>query len=182
MTQRRATAGDKDILQQKPRSVVSGRTMQQIAAGAPKKPTGKKSTTTTRPAATRTAVKRSAPAEQLIASRTLFSVAGISLSHPDRVYWDDAGISKRDLAEFYAGIWDWMRPHVVGRPISLLRCPQGANGQCFFQKHAASGIDTAHLHLVAEKGDKIIAIDDLSGLIALVQAGVLESHARHHSR
>ena len=87
-------------------------------------------------------------------------------------------LSKRDLAEFYAGIWDWMRPHVVGRPIALLRCPEGVTGQCFFQKHAAAGIATEHLHLVAEKGDKIIAIDDLAGLISLVQAGVLEVHTR----
>ena len=71
-----------------------------------------------------------------------------------------------------------MRPHVVGRPIALLRCPEGAAGQCFFQKHATMGVATEHLHLVPEKGDKIISIDDLSGLIALVQAGVLEIHTR----
>ena len=105
-------------------------------------------------------------------------VGGVTLSHPGRVYWDDAGVSKRDLAEFYAGIWKWMRPHLVGRPISLLRCPEGASGQCFFQKHASMGIATEHLHLVPEKGDKIIAIDDLAGLISLVQAGVLEIHTR----
>ncbi len=105
-------------------------------------------------------------------------VSGIALSHPDRVYWEDVGVSKQNLAEFYAGIWKWMKPHVVGRPISLLRCPEGAAGQCFFQKHAAAGIATDHLHLVPEKGDKIIAIDDLAGLISLVQAGVLEIHTR----
>jgi bifunctional non-homologous end joining protein LigD len=71
-----------------------------------------------------------------------------------------------------------MRPHLVGRPIALLRCPEGASGQCFFQKHARAGIPTEHLHLVPEKGDKIISIDDLDGLIALVQGGVLEIHTR----
>ena len=131
----------------------------------------------------RAPVKRSAPARNAAAAKSVtrkapVSVAGITLSHPDRIYWQDAGVSKRDLAEFYAGIWDWMRPHVVGRPIALLRCPEGATGQCFFQKHAAAGIATEHLHLVAEKGDKIIAIDDLAGLISLVQAGVLEVHTR----
>ena len=102
----------------------------------------------------------------------------MTLSHPDRVYWEDAGVSKRDLAEFYTQIWKWMRPHVAGRPIALLRCPEGAAGQCFFQKHATTGIATEHLHLVPEKGDKIISIDDLAGLISLVQAGVLEIHTR----
>ncbi|MGH6665391.1 MAG: DNA ligase D [Pseudolabrys sp.] len=120
-----------------------------------------------------TPVKRSRPARNSKAE-----VSGVALSHPDRVYWEDAGVSKHDLAEFYAGIWKWMAPHVVGRPIALLRCPEGAAGQCFFQKHAAAGIATEHLHLVPEKGDKIISIDDLSGLISLVQAGVLEIHTR----
>ena len=106
------------------------------------------------------------------------NVAGVALTHPDRVYWDDAGITKRDLAEYYSKVWKWMRPHVAGRPIALVRCPEGASGQCFFQKHATMGIATKHLHLVPEKGDKIISIDDLDGLIALVQAGVLEIHTR----
>jgi bifunctional non-homologous end joining protein LigD len=118
-------------------------------------------------------LKRSAPVK-----KSPVSVAGIALTHPDRVYWEDAGVSKRDLAEFYAGIWDWMEPHLVGRPIALLRCPEGAAGQCFFQKHATSGISTEHLHQVAEKGGKIISIDGLDGLITLVQAGVLEVHVR----
>jgi bifunctional non-homologous end joining protein LigD len=106
------------------------------------------------------------------------TISGVTLSHPDRVYWADAGVSKRGLAEFYTQIWTWMRPHVIGRPIALLRCPEGAAGQCFFQKHAAAGIATEHLHLVPEKRDKIISIDNLAGLISLVQAGVLEIHTR----
>jgi bifunctional non-homologous end joining protein LigD len=106
------------------------------------------------------------------------SIAGVHLTHPDRIYWEDAGITKRELAEFYVQVWKWMRPHLVRRPIALVRCPEGASGQCFFQKHARAGIPTEHLHLVAEKGDKIISIDDLDGLIALVQGGVLEIHTR----
>ncbi len=106
-----------------------------------------------------------------------FTVAGIALSHPDRVYWEDIGFTKRELAEFYANIWKWMEPHIVGRPIALVRCPEGEIGECFFQKHA-HGINAEHLHLVSEKGDKIISIDDLEGLVSLVQAGVLEFHTR----
>jgi bifunctional non-homologous end joining protein LigD len=105
-------------------------------------------------------------------------IGAITLTHPDRVYWQDAGVTKRDLAEFYAKVWNWMRLHVAGRTISLLRCPEGAAGQCFFQKHAAAGVATEHLHQVSEKGAKIISIDDLDGLISLVQAGVLEVHVR----
>ena len=106
------------------------------------------------------------------------NVAGVRLTHPDRVYWDDVGVTKHNLADYYTQVWKWMRPHVTGRPIALVRCPEGASGQCFFQKHARAGIPTEYLHLVPEKGDKIISIDDLDGLIALVQGGVLEIHTR----
>ncbi len=103
----------------------------------------------------------------------------VRLSHPDRVYWDDAGVTKEDLAHYYGKVWKWMRRHVTGRPLALVRCPEGAGmGQCFFQKHARAGIPTEFLHLVPEKGDKIISIDNLDGLIALVQGGVLEIHIR----
>jgi bifunctional non-homologous end joining protein LigD len=105
-------------------------------------------------------------------------IGGVALTHPERIYWDDAGITKRDLAEYYQKVWKWMRPHVTGRPIALVRCPEGASGKCFFQKHATMGIAAEHLHLVPEDGDKIISIDDLGGLIALVQGGVLEIHTR----
>ena len=120
-----------------------------------------------------TGVRRSAPVRN-----NDVTIAGVHLTHPDRVYWEDAGITKRDLADFYVQIWKWMRPHLVGRPIALLRCPEGASGQCFFQKHARAGIPVEHLHLVPEKSDKIISVDDIDGVIALAQGGVLEIHAR----
>lgn len=110
------------------------------------------------------------------------TVGAITLSNPDRVYWEEGPITKRDLADYYVEVWDWIAPHLVGRPIALVRCPEGAenadHGGCFFQKHAKAGLMPEHLHLVPEKGDKIISIDDLDGLVSLVQAGVLEIHTR----
>ncbi|HTJ02037.1 MAG TPA: DNA ligase D [Methylovirgula sp.] len=126
-------------------------------------------------ASTTVSKKRSAP---VTAKKSNDVVGAVNLTHPDRVYWEDVGVTKRDLAEYYQAVWKWMAPHVVGRPISLLRCPDGATGQCFFQKHASAGVSTAHLHEVAEKGDKIISIDGLDGMLSLVQAGVLEVHTR----
>jgi bifunctional non-homologous end joining protein LigD len=105
-------------------------------------------------------------------------IGKVTLTHPDRVYWDDVGVTKQDLADYYGQVWPWMRAHVTGRPLALLRCPEGMMGQCFFQKHAGAGIPTEFLRLVEEKGAKIIAIDDLDGLIALVQGGALEIHVR----
>jgi len=105
-------------------------------------------------------------------------VAGVSLSHPDRVYWDDARVTKEMLAEYYAQVWDWMQPHITDRVLALVRCPDGAAGQCFFQKHASAGIDTKHLKSIPDDGDKSIAIDSVQGVVSLAQAGVLEIHVR----
>ena len=135
----------------------------------------KKSVTAAANATTET--KRSAPVRR---RGNAPAMAGkVKLTHPDRVYWDDVGVTKQDLADYYGKVWEWMRPHVVGRALALVRCPEGAEmGQCFFQKHARAGVPTEFLHLVPEKGDKIISIDDLDGLIALVQGGALEIHIR----
>jgi bifunctional non-homologous end joining protein LigD len=123
---------------------------------------------------------RRAAAAKPTAKKT--AAAGVTLSHPDRIYWEDAGVTKQDLADFYTRIWKWMAPHVTGRVLALVRCPEGAAGECFFQKHASAGVDQKRLHLVTEPdGDKAISVDDLEGVIALVQAGVLEIHTRGSS-
>jgi bifunctional non-homologous end joining protein LigD len=107
-------------------------------------------------------------------------VAGVHLSHPDRILYPEQGVSKRQLALFYERIADWILPHVVERLISLVRCPRGRQSKCFFQRNfteslpdQVTGID------IQEKGGEpatYIAIKDLPGLIALVQIGVLEIH------
>jgi bifunctional non-homologous end joining protein LigD len=103
------------------------------------------------------------------------------LTNPDRVYWPDIGLTKQDLAEYYLKVWDCIAPHVVDRALSLVRCPEGTAGECFFQKHASAGLDSKRLKLVPEDNDHVIAIDTVEGLIALVQAGVLEIHVRGSS-
>jgi bifunctional non-homologous end joining protein LigD len=103
----------------------------------------------------------------------------VRFTHPDRVYWVDVGVTKQDLADYYRLVWDWMAPHVVDRPLALLRCPDGTKGQCFFQKHASAGLTETNLRTVIDsKGRQIIAVEDLNGLLSLVQAGVLEVHVR----
>lgn len=108
-------------------------------------------------------------------------IAGIRLTHPDRLLWEGQGITKRGLAEFYAEIADWILPHLVNRPLSLVRCPGGEGKPCFFAKHALKGLDEAVLPIdISEPGAKdegdYMMIRDLRGLIALVQMGVLELH------
>jgi bifunctional non-homologous end joining protein LigD len=101
---------------------------------------------------------------------------GARLTHPDRVLWEDEGVTKLGLAEFYTEIADQILPHVVNRPLSLLRCPGGSRKECFFQKHAWAGLDDDLVQQVMVGEDEAVAIQDLAGLIALVQAGVLEIH------
>jgi bifunctional non-homologous end joining protein LigD len=135
-------------------------------------PAGRKSAA----AATRASLARAPRAEKKATSSTPYSVR---MTHPDRMYWEDAGITKQGLADYYVEVWDWIAPHVVGRPLALVRCPEGAAGECFFQKHASAGIERKWLRLVREPdGDHVITIDDLDGLISLAQAGVLEIHTR----
>jgi len=103
----------------------------------------------------------------------------IKLTHPDRVYWPDAGVTKEGLADYYAEVWRYMAPFVVGRPLSLVRCPNGIAGECFFQKHAWQGLSRSirPVHDPKDTSDEpILVIDDFAGLIGLVQAGVLEIH------
>jgi bifunctional non-homologous end joining protein LigD len=102
----------------------------------------------------------------------------VKLTHPNRVYWKDAGVTKQQLADYYTAVWDHIAPHLVNRPLALLRCPEGIEGQCFFQKHAAAGLisDRIKRHKDQE-GEELIYVEDLEGLLTLVQAGVLEIHA-----
>ncbi len=106
-------------------------------------------------------------------------IAGVPLTHPDRLLYPDQGITKRALALFYQEIADWILPHLVGRPLSLMRCPQGQGKACFYQKHA-SGTALGKLKRVrlkeAHGTGSYVFIEDLSGLITLVQLGVLEIH------
>jgi len=102
----------------------------------------------------------------------------VTLTHPDRVYWPGEGVTKADLAAYYAEVWNLMGPHIVGRPLALLRCPEGITGQQFFQKHAWKGMNAkiSQVHDPKDKADPMVAINDLDGLIGLVQAGALEIH------
>ena len=129
--------------------------------------------------AARTATRRSQPAPRKTARAKPWSDTDVRFTHPDRVYWVDVGITKQDLADYYRSAWDWMAPHLVNRPLALVRCPDGTKGQCFFQKHASAGLTEQNLRTVTDsKGRQVIAVDDLDGLLSLVQAGVLEVHVR----
>ncbi|MGR9081048.1 non-homologous end-joining DNA ligase (plasmid) [Rhizobium leguminosarum] len=106
--------------------------------------------------------------------------ADVSLTHPDRLYWPDEGVTKQALADYYAAVWPFMAPYVVNRPLALLRLPDGIKSQQrFFQKHAWKGMNP-HIEEIADPqdadGEKLLRIADFNGVVALVQSAVLEIH------
>lgn len=100
----------------------------------------------------------------------------VRLSSADKVLWPEPGITKADLLDYYASMWDRIRPHVVDRPLSLLRAPDGIGGQTFFQKHASAGMPDAIHRMRDRDGDELLFIRDFDGLATLVQFGTVEIH------
>ncbi|MHC1729984.1 MAG: non-homologous end-joining DNA ligase [Syntrophobacteraceae bacterium] len=101
----------------------------------------------------------------------------LTLTNPKRILYPEIGSTKGDLAEYYMEVADWILPHLLRRPLTLVRCPEGWEKECFYQKHLG---DTASAHLrsipVVEKdGQEYYSVgDDIEGVVALVQIGVLE--------
>jgi bifunctional non-homologous end joining protein LigD len=124
---------------------------------------------------------RAAPARRIAGgSDGDVAVAGVHLSHPDRVLYREQAITKLGLARYYEAVADFIVPHVADRPLSLVRCPEGAGGQCFYQKHAGRGLPAEVKRVqIRERGGATAVypyVDDLPGLVALAQIGVLEIH------
>ncbi len=108
------------------------------------------------------------------------SYAGVRLTSPDKVLFPEQGATKRDLAEYLVGMADHILPHLARRPLSLVRCPDGRTGECFFQKHGMPGFPDAFRRVeIKEKGGEpadYLYIEDEAGLAAAAQMGVLELH------
>jgi bifunctional non-homologous end joining protein LigD len=107
------------------------------------------------------------------------ALRSVRLTHPDRVLYPDAGITKADVALYYALVAERMLPHVANRPLMLVRCPEGQAGQCFHQKHLSAGMGKAIKAVTISEADgdePHTYIEDVHGLMQLVQMGVLEIH------
>jgi bifunctional non-homologous end joining protein LigD len=102
------------------------------------------------------------------------------VSSPDKVIYPDLGINKQQVADYYRAVARWLLPELVRRPLSLLRCPEGLKGQCFFQKHHANTLGTqVHAIPIREKdggSDDYLYVDDIEGVLDLVQMNTLELH------
>jgi len=118
------------------------------------------------------------PDTAAVAKRTV-RIAGVGLSNPRRVMYPEEGYTKEDLARYYEAVGAWQLPHLAGRPLMLLRCPQGLDGACFVQKHMEGMADrhidrtrVSHAGVTSEYG----FVSRLAGVVAAVQLGALEFH------
>jgi len=107
------------------------------------------------------------------------NIAGIEISHPDKILFPRVGVTKLALAEYYESVGDWILPHLQDRPLTLVRCPQGDGHKCFFQKHVNETVTEAieRVEVPEEKGTDIYMMaNSLAAVVGLVQMGVLELH------
>lgn len=112
-------------------------------------------------------------------AKTTSSNDAVAISHPERVVFAKKKIRKGDVADYYRQMARWILPGIVGRPLSLLRCPDGAGKACFFQKHHGPGLgDAVHAVPLQQKSGRedYVYIDDVRGLLQLVQMNTLELH------
>jgi len=103
-----------------------------------------------------------------------------AITHPQRIVYPRDKVSKGDVADYYRAIAPWILPELANRPLSLVRCPDGLKGQCFFQKHHAATLGKrVHAIELAEKDgerEPYVYIKDADGLLELVQMNTLEFH------
>lgn len=106
-------------------------------------------------------------------------VAGVLISHPERVIDKQSGLHKIDLAHFYESISDWILPHLDHRPVALLRCPEGVEGEQFFQKHSER-LAIPNIKQLDPKLDpghaRLMEIDSVQALVGAAQMGTIELH------
>jgi bifunctional non-homologous end joining protein LigD len=197
---------DNDKVLSKDRSVASGRTMSQIAAGKGNGP--EPFILRRRRAEKPNAVWNSSKTEDSLAdppqskrklrrlpirkaSRSADPkggeentganvVLGVAISHPDKEMWpagERSAVSKLDLAHYLEEVGPWMLEHIKGRPCSVIRAPDGINGETFFQRHAMRGM-SSEVDLIRISGERepYIEINSVEAIVALGQIAALEFH------
>ncbi|MGE0006965.1 MAG: non-homologous end-joining DNA ligase [Parvibaculaceae bacterium] len=107
-------------------------------------------------------------------------VAGVRLTHPDKVLYPDQGLTKRRLAEYLAGVARHMLPFAKRHPLSLVRCPDGIGDKCFFQKHLTASMPRSFKTVSIREKDggkaDYLYVEDVAGIVAAAQIGALELH------
>jgi bifunctional non-homologous end joining protein LigD len=107
------------------------------------------------------------------------TIAGVSISHPERVFFPADGITKVDVARYYEAVADWIVPHVQGRPLTLVRCAESIE-DCVYMRHLKvwrhwPALRVLHIPEQRKLGEYLVA-DDTPGLVSLAQMDILELH------
>ncbi len=176
-----------EALHDDPSARAKKRASKQVAKSAAKRDATPAGKATAKPAAKvaassgedATAVTRSVPARTGKAGRAgETTVAGVRITHPDRVIDKSTGTRKIDLVRYYESVADWMLPHLKDRPVSLVRAPEDIGGELFFQKHSQKlsipnvtqhpGLDPDH--------PPLITIESVQALVGAAQMGTIELH------
>jgi bifunctional non-homologous end joining protein LigD len=151
-------------------------------AEAPTKTRARKSGATAKSAAAesakprKAATKRSTSTSQSAAPDT---IAGVAISNSAKLLFPEAGISKLDVARYYEAVGDVLVPHVRDRPLTLVRCPNGWDKPCFYQKHATAAVSAFIERIdIRDSGgvQPYMMANSVSAVVALLQMGVLELH------
>jgi bifunctional non-homologous end joining protein LigD len=173
-----ALPGEPDALLAANTSITTGRTLEEIASGKTSRVwnSSRKAGVALKPAARTSGSGK----PKTVAPKTGNVVAGVTISHPGKALWpatktSDA-VTKLDLGRFYEIAAPRILPHIEGRPISLVRAPDGIKGERFFQRHVLPGVAGAVPIQVAGEKQPYHAIDSVAGLVALGQAAVVEIH------
>lgn len=106
-------------------------------------------------------------------------VAGVAISSPGKLLYPEAGITKLQLARYYEAVGEWIVPHLKSRPLSLVRCPDGWDKQCFYQKNAPDRMNMAIKTVAIETSDGpavYMMANSVEAVVALLQTGALELH------
>lgn len=106
--------------------------------------------------------------------------ASVRITHPSKVLYPGQGITKSDVIDYYESVAGLMLPHIGKRPLSLVRCPSGADHKCFYQKHDSGGFPKVLHHIEIEEGsgerEQYFYVSDLAGIVGGVQMNVFEFH------
>jgi bifunctional non-homologous end joining protein LigD len=174
---------DKDasaITREQPTSVEGVANAPAKAARAPAaKTTAAKKAAAKQPAATKTAAKKSSATAASSSAPDDTRVEGIRISHPDRVIDPSTGITKFEVVNYYLAVSKLILPHLVQRPVSLVRAPAGLAGHLVFQRHAG-GLRIPELRELdpafSPDHEPMIEVDSFTALIGAAQNNVIEFH------
>ncbi len=119
------------------------------------------------------------PAARKGAKRVATPLAHVRLTHPRRIVFSEGNVTKQDVANYYLAVMHLLLPEIANRPLSIVRCPEGAGAECFYQKHRSTGLQRVDsVRLSGESGNlaDYLVVKDADDLMELVQFNALEFH------